>query len=63
MSLHLEGLGQLGDDLAGELAGARWPGVPLDDCEFIPTQARDRVAQGYYSLQPFRDRAQECIAD
>ena len=63
MPLHLEGLGQLSDDLAGEHAGARWRGVALHDCEFIPIQARDRVVRRYHSLQPFRDRAQECIAD
>jgi len=56
--LYLEGLGELGDDLAGKLAGASRRGVPLYDCKFVPAQARHRVAQGHHPLQAFGDRAQ-----
>ena len=63
MSLHLERLGQLGDDFAGELAGAARRGVPLHDCKFVAAQACHRIAAGDHALQPFGDRAQQRIAD
>ena len=53
MSLYLEGLGELGDDLAGKLAGASRRSVPLHDCKFVPAQARHHVAQGHHPLQAF----------
>jgi hypothetical protein len=63
VSLHLERLGQFGDDLAGKLAGAGWRRLPLHDCELVSAQARHRVVRSHHPLQPFGNRTKQRVAD